>query len=82
MTDRRREIDARLWNPAAGTRPERITFGAYAAGWLAHRQVAGRPIKARTRAHYQAIQNAAPAAGVRGTCNIGAITPEVGARLV
>ncbi|EUA34568.1 integrase domain protein [Mycobacterium xenopi 3993] len=47
LTDRRREIDANLWNAATATRPrERVTFGDYAAGWLAGRQVAGRPIKA------------------------------------
>jgi len=55
LTDRRREIDANLWNPAAVAKPEKITFGAYAAAWLAGRQVAGRLIKTRTREHYQAI---------------------------
>lgn len=55
LTDRRREIDAKLWNPATAAKPERVTFGAYAASWLANRQVAGRPIKARTREHYQQI---------------------------
>lgn len=55
LTDRRREIDAKLWNPASVAQPEKVTFGAYAATWLAGRQVAGRPIKARTREHYQAI---------------------------
>ncbi|WP_191498657.1 tyrosine-type recombinase/integrase [Mycobacterium simulans] len=56
LTDRRREIDRGLWDAAAATKqPERITFGAYATAWLAGRQVAGRPIKARTREHYQAI---------------------------
>jgi integrase len=55
LTDRRREIDAKLWNAAAVAKPERITFGAYASGWLAGRQVAGRPIKSRTREHYQQI---------------------------
>lgn len=55
LTDRRREIDAELWNADAAAKPERLTFGAYAAGWLAGRQVAGRPIKDRTREHYQQI---------------------------
>jgi integrase len=55
LTDRRREIDAKLWNPAKVAKPDRLTFGAYAATWLANRQVAGRPIKSRTREHYQAI---------------------------
>jgi integrase len=56
LTDRRREVDRGLWDAAAATKqPERITFGVYAAGWLAGRQVSGRPIKARTREHYQNI---------------------------
>lgn len=55
LTDRRREIDAKLWNPASVAKPDKITFGSYAIAWLAGRQVAGRPIKARTREHYQAI---------------------------
>lgn len=55
LTDRRREIDAKLWNPASVAKPDKITFGSYASAWLAGRQVAGRPIKARTREHYQAI---------------------------
>jgi integrase len=33
----------------------KISFGDYAANWLAGRHVAGRPIKPRTRAHYQDI---------------------------
>jgi integrase len=55
LTDRRREIDAKLWDSQSAAKPERITFGAYAAGWLDNRHVAGRPIKARTREHYQNI---------------------------
>lgn len=55
LTDRRREIDAKLWNPAAVAKPDNITFSAYASAWLAGRQVAGRPIKQRTREHYQNI---------------------------
>ena len=55
LTDRRREIDAKLWNPAVVAKPDKITFGAFASAWLAGRQVAGRPIKTRTREHYQAI---------------------------
>ncbi|BBU23287.1 prophage integrase [Mycobacterium xenopi] len=76
LTDRRREIDANLWNAATATRPrERVTFGDYAAGWLAGRQVAGRPIKARTREHYQAILDGhlLPAFGSR---QLAAITPK------
>jgi integrase len=35
--------------------PQKPTFGAYAETWLAGRHVAGRPIKPRTRAHYQTL---------------------------
>lgn len=56
LTDRRREIDAEEWTAAiAKRRSDKLTFGEYATTWLAGRQVAGRPIKDRTRAHYQSI---------------------------
>lgn len=56
LTDRRREIDAEEWTAEAARRKaEKILFGDYAKTWLAGRQVAGRPIKSRTRAHYQSI---------------------------
>lgn len=55
LTDQRRAIDNKLWNADTVKAPDRVTFGAYAAGWLAGRQVAGRPIKDRTREHYSAI---------------------------
>jgi integrase len=55
LADRRREIDNQLYNPNAVTKPARVTFGDYAATWLDNRHVAGRPIKARTRAHYSDI---------------------------
>jgi integrase len=58
LTDRRREIDKRLWSPDTATKPEKVTFGAYAAQWIDNRQVAGRPIKARTREHYQNVLDA------------------------
>jgi integrase len=54
ITEKRREIDRGVWRDPEDM-PERITFGAYAARWLANRQVAGRPIKDRTREHYQHI---------------------------
>jgi integrase len=47
-----REIDRDRWSREA---PTKVTFGAYAHAWLANRQVAGRPIKSRTREHYQDI---------------------------
>ncbi|ETB31468.1 tyrosine-type recombinase/integrase [Mycobacterium avium] len=51
---KRREIDAEVWQPDED-KPQPITFAAYATDWLVNRQVAGRPIKARTRRHYQQI---------------------------
>jgi integrase len=51
----RRKIDQDRWDATDDNRRELVTFGVYAARWLANRQVAGRPIKARTREHYQAI---------------------------
>ncbi len=48
----RREIDRGRWS---GDAPTPTSFGVYAARWLANRQVSGRPIKARTREHYQNI---------------------------
>jgi integrase len=56
ITNKRREIDRGLWDDADERgKPDPMTFGAYASGWLAGRQVAGRPIKDRTRQHYQNI---------------------------
>ena len=51
----RRKIDRDQWDATDDTPKESVTFGVYAARWLANRQVSGRPIKARTREHYQAI---------------------------
>lgn len=51
---KRKEIARETWD-ANDDKTDRTTFGAYATMWLAGRQVAGRPIKDRTREHYQAI---------------------------
>jgi integrase len=51
----RREIERGRWS---GDAPTPTTFGAYSARWLDNRQVAGRPLKARTAEHYQAILDA------------------------
>jgi integrase len=52
----RRKIDKDQWDATDLEPAEHVAFGAYAARWLANRQVAGRrPIKARTREHYQQI---------------------------
>src|SRR6476659_1669615 len=71
----RRRIDADHSNASDEDPKEHITFGAYSQRWLANRQVAGRPLKARTRAHYQAIldQHLVPAFGAR---QLGAIRPK------
>jgi integrase len=53
VESKRREIYRETWT--ADEKREHVTFGAYAAQWLTGRQVAGRPIKTRTREHYQAI---------------------------
>lgn len=49
LTDRRRGIDD------AKVVATLITFGEYAPTWLATRQSAGKPLKDRTRDHYQGI---------------------------
>jgi integrase len=54
LADRRREDQMARYNPAVVRRPK-MMFGDYAATWLANRHVAGRPIKTRTREHYQTI---------------------------
>ena len=38
LADRRREIDAALWNPHAH-RPQRTLFGVYTVRWLANRDL-------------------------------------------
>jgi Phage integrase, N-terminal SAM-like domain len=58
LHQRRVEAEAGKWNPAAVVKPAKVTFGDYAATWLAGRHVAGRPIKVRTRGHYGAILDA------------------------
>jgi integrase len=74
LGDRKREIDANLWDPAAAQRRPRVIFENYATDWLATRQVAGRPIKARTRKHYEGVlkRELVPAFGARP---LTAITP-------
>jgi len=55
--------------------PDKLTFAAYSARWLANRHVAGRPLKPRTRAHYEAILDAhlLPTFGNR---QLAGITPQ------
>src|SRR6478672_3797406 len=51
----RRKIDKGEWDATDDSPREAVTFGVYAQRWLKNRQVAGRPIKPRTREHYSAI---------------------------
>jgi integrase len=71
----RRKIDQDRWDATDDNPKEQITFGTYAARWLANRQVAGRPIKARTRDHYQQIldDHLVPTFGAR---QVAAIKPK------
>lgn len=59
LTDRRREIDRELWSPPATTEQKRakkaaeVKFKDYAQRWLENRTVKGRPLRQRTRDHYE-----------------------------
>ncbi|MCH5645362.1 site-specific integrase [Gordonia sp. ABSL49_1] len=55
LTDRRREIDKKLWNPIDADRAESPMFEPYADEWLQTRLVRGRPLKIRTRDHYRQL---------------------------
>jgi integrase len=56
LTDRRREIDRGLWSPSSGQedRPNAL-FSDYATEWVKRRTVKGRPLKDRTREHYEKL---------------------------
>jgi integrase len=56
LTDRRREIDRDLWSPSSGQeeRPNAL-FTDYATEWVKRRTVKGRPLKDRTREHYEKL---------------------------
>jgi integrase len=73
LHERRKEVERARYNPQA-VRRTRVTFGDYAASWLANRHVAGRPLKARTREHYAAIleRHLLPAFGSKP---LAAVTP-------
>lgn len=61
LTDRRREIDRELWSPPATTeqkkakRAAEVKFGDYAKNWVETRTVKGRPLRPRTREHYESL---------------------------
>lgn len=81
LADRRREIDRDLWSaPATAVEKKQkkqndLTFGEYAKTWLDTRQVKGRPIRPRTREHYQRLldKHLLPVFGKRP---LRSITPE------
>jgi len=64
LTDRRREIDRELWSPPAtaeqkqAMRKADTKFGDYARRWLQTRTVKGRPLRPRTREHYEQLLEA------------------------
>lgn len=61
LTDRRREIDRELWSPPATAEQKKakkaaeVRFEDYAKKWLANRTVKGRPLRPRTREHYESL---------------------------
>jgi integrase len=59
LHERRREIDRELWSPPTeDEKPKRKpdgTFADYSARWLETRTVKGRPLRPRTRTHYQSL---------------------------
>lgn len=55
LAQRHSEIVAQQWTPPQAVEVHKTTFTEYADQWLATRQVAGRPLKDRTREHYQAL---------------------------
>lgn len=55
LAQRHSEIVAQQWTPPQAVQAPKLTFAEYAKTWLATRQVAGRPLKDRTREHYQKL---------------------------
>ena len=57
LTDERRLISSGVWTPPAARQAagkvKALTFGEFAAAWLADRKVKGRPLADRTRDHYR-----------------------------
>lgn len=72
---RQAEIIAKQWMPADAAPKPRVTFAEYADQWLDARQVAGRPLKPRTREHYRKLldEHLVPAFG---TLPLDSITSE------
>jgi len=53
LATKRADIVRDAWVPE--TRGKAVTFGIYAAAWLDGRRVKGKPLAARTRAHYASL---------------------------
>lgn len=76
LTDRRREIDREQWSPQAAAKPSRnTTFGDFSASWLARSEPGARPLKPKTREHYEMLldRHIGP---TFGDVALSAITPE------
>ena len=64
LHERRREIDRELWSPPASGEQKRakraaeVKFGDYATRWVETRTVKGRPLRPRTREHYESLLEA------------------------
>jgi integrase len=56
LATKRADIVRDAWVPE--TRGKAVTFGTYAVAWLDGRRVKGKPLAARTRAHYQSLLDA------------------------
>lgn len=52
LGQRHSEIVAQQWSPPQAVEVPKTTFREYATLWIATRQVAGRPLKDRTKEHY------------------------------
>lgn len=71
LAERRREIDRELWSPPAtdeqklAKQDRELTFGDYSRTWLETRKVKNRPLRPRTKEHYQRLldQHLLPAFG-------------------
>lgn len=61
LAERRREVDRELWSPPATAAQKlakadrELTFGDYSWTWLETRTVKNRPLRPRTKAHYQRL---------------------------
>lgn len=61
LIDARRAIDRELWSPPAtaeqkqAKRAAAVKFGDYAKNWVETRTVKGRPLRPRTREHYEEL---------------------------